>query len=68
MCQLHVFVYFSLGLHIQEGAHDSCEDARTALMLYRKYHELETQGQIKQSLKKLYETGRSYGWQVPEGH
>ena len=36
-------------------------------MLYRKYRELENQGQIKQSLKKLYEMGRSYGWQVPEG-
>ena len=61
------FVLFPAGLHIQEGAHDSSEDARTALMLYRKYRELESQGQIKQSLKKLYEMGRSYGWQVPEG-
>ena len=58
-------VNFPPGLHIQEGAHDSSEDARTALMLYRKYREVETQGQVKQSLKKLYETGRSCGWQVP---
>ena len=58
---------FSLppGLHVQEGAHDSVEDARTAMLLYRKYCELEAHNAVSDSLHKLYESGRSLGWQVP---
>lgn len=52
-------------LHVQDGAHDSAEDAKTALLLYRKYQQLQTDGLLTESLSKLYETGRSLNWQVP---
>ena len=54
------------GLRIQEGAHDSAEDARTALLLYRKYRELEARNAVAESLQQLYETGRSCSWQIPD--
>lgn len=52
-------------LHVQDGAHDSAEDAKTALLLYRKYQQLQSDGLLAESLSKLYETGRSLNWQVP---
>lgn len=63
---LKFLAWFFLDLHIQKGAHDSCEDARTALFLYHKYQELEAKDQVSQMLSKLYETGRRYNWQVPD--
>ncbi|KAG1661510.1 PAN2-PAN3 deadenylation complex catalytic subunit PAN2 [Nymphon striatum] len=57
------------GLNIQSVTHDSIEDAKTALKLYREYQKLEASGQIKEALKGLYETGRNMQWKVPEsGH
>jgi len=54
------------GIRIQEGAHDSAEDARMALLLYRKYQELEACNSVAKSLQQLYETGRGCGWQIPD--
>lgn len=62
---LKFLAWFYAGLRIQEGAHDSAEDARTALLLYRKYCELEARNAVNTSLHKLYESGRSLRWQVP---
>ena len=58
----------SVGLTIQSETHDSTEDARTALMLYRKYEELKKEGgqQVKTVLKQLYEDGRKCGWKIGE--
>lgn len=54
------------GLHIQGGAHNSAEDARTAILLFRKFKELESHRGTSESLRKLYETGRNLGWQIPD--
>lgn len=55
------------GKLIQSGVHDSTEDAVTALRLYYKYKELCDMGpeHLKSEMDRLYEEGRSRGWQVP---
>lgn len=56
-------------LSIQGETHDSIEDARTALQLYRKFLELSRGGgmdEVRKVLKGLYEKGRQLDWKVPE--
>lgn len=56
-------------LNIQGETHDSIEDARTALQLYRKYLDLSRGGgadEVRKALKGLYEKGRKMDWKVPE--
>ena len=60
---LSLFVY--VGKRVQEGCHDSIEDARTALFLYRRYEELKSSGQLQDTLVNLYEAGREMQWKVP---
>ncbi len=60
------FIILSPPPFSKRGVHDSCEDARTALLLYRKYKKLEASDQVSSMLGRLYETGRRYHWQVPE--
>jgi len=57
--------YMITGLVIQSEVHDSTEDARTALQLYRKYEELKSSGQLEKALEELYETGKKAQWKVP---
>lgn len=59
----------SIDLNIQGETHDSIEDARTALQLYRKYLELSRGGgsdEVRKVLKGLYEKGRQLDWKVPD--
>lgn len=59
-----------IDLKIQGETHDSIEDARTALQLYRKYLELSRNGtepdKFRKVLKTLYEKGRKMDWKVPD--
>jgi len=59
--------YFT-GIKIQSRIHDSIEDAVTAIRLYYKYDEICRQGpdHLKDELRRMYETGRQCGWQVPD--
>lgn len=50
---------------IQADTHDSIEDARAALALYRKYVELQKTGQLEEALIDLYEAGKKAQWKVP---
>lgn len=50
-------------MRIQDGSHDSGEDAWVAVLLYRKYQELQACSQLQQSLHQLYFTGRLCNWQ-----
>lgn len=56
---------FLAELHVQDGAHDSAEDAKTALQLYRCYQRLQVEARLQDSLGQLYETGRRLNWQIP---
>ena len=67
-CSLKFLAWHFLNIKIQEGTHDSAEDAYTALKLYEKYRELMRAGDwiLDEELEILYETGRQYNWKVPD--
>ena len=57
---LRFLSWFVLGENIQTETHDSIEDARSALMLYKAYHEFEEQNIFDKKLEELYREGRRY--------
>ena len=57
--------YTCIGMTIQDGSHDSVEDAWTALMLYRKHQQLTAKGDLATQLRELYDTGREHQWKIP---
>lgn len=66
LISLRFLAWYFLGIRIQEDTHDSSEDARTALQLYHRYQELESEKKLTESLHRLYETGRNYNWVIPD--
>ncbi|GLB35065.1 putative catalytic subunit of the poly(A)-nuclease (PAN) deadenylation complex, one of two cytoplasmic mRNA deadenylases involved in mRNA turnover [Lyophyllum shimeji] len=62
---LRFLSWFVLGQHIQTDMHDSIEDARSALKLYKAYHQFEEEGTFDQKLEELYKEGRLYNFKPP---
>jgi hypothetical protein len=72
MISLRFLAWYFLGIKIQVATHDSAQDARTALQLYRKYQALMSRenggGPVHFAaiLDRLYLMGRKMEWKVPE--
>ena len=48
-----------------QDKHDSIEDARVALQLYRAYADLKAAGTLDETINHLYDVGQSTNWSVP---
>jgi PAB-dependent poly(A)-specific ribonuclease subunit 2 len=57
---LRFLTWFVLHEKIQTDTHDSIEDARCALRLYKAYHEFEEKGTFDKELEELYKTGKQH--------
>lgn len=57
---LRFLSWFVLHEHIQTDAHDSVEDARSALKLYKAYNSFREAGTFDEKLDELYAEGRLY--------
>ena len=62
---LAFLAWYLLKEDIQLETHDSIEDARTALKLYRKYQEFEDAGVLENILQDIYKVGREVGYKAP---
>lgn len=63
--RLRFLAHYLLGLSVQENEHDSIEDARTALLLFRKYEELLDAGEFEITLDMIMMRGGETNWQIP---
>lgn len=63
---LKFLAYVLLQEKVQTGNHDSIEDARTALMLYKKYLELVGTGTLESTLNRIYMEGQHLRFKVPD--
>ena len=48
-----------------QDKHDSIEDARVALQLYKLYVELKKSGKVEETINRLYDVGRDTNWALP---
>jgi len=62
---LRFLSWFVLHENIQTDTHDSIEDARSALMLYKAYQDFEERGIFDEKLDELYREGRKHNWKPP---
>ncbi|KAL6714377.1 poly(A)-specific ribonuclease [Lecanora helva] len=58
--KLSLLADFFLKEDIQTGNHDSIEDARTALRLWRRYQEFEAGGVVRERVEEVYRYGRKH--------
>ncbi|KAL1747522.1 ubiquitin carboxyl-terminal hydrolase-domain-containing protein [Schizophyllum fasciatum] len=62
---LRFLAWFVLHEQIQTDTHDSIEDARSALALYKAYHTFEAEGTFDKKLEELYREGKQYNFKPP---
>ncbi|KAI9141298.1 ubiquitin carboxyl-terminal hydrolase-domain-containing protein [Paraphysoderma sedebokerense] len=59
---LRFLAWYLLDIDIQQSSHDSIEDARTALLLYKKYLHYKEEGLFDTVLTDIYNAGVKYQW------
>jgi PAB-dependent poly(A)-specific ribonuclease subunit 2 len=59
---LRFLAWHLLHQDIQSETHDSIEDAKTALILFKKYLDYKTNGTFGQVLEEVYEAGHKANW------
>ena len=57
---LRFLTWFILKEEIQQETHDSIEDARSALLLYKAYQEFEEEHTFDEKLEEIYRVGKEY--------
>ncbi|ANB14502.1 Pan2p [Sugiyamaella lignohabitans] len=62
---LKFLAWYLLDENVQTGNHDSIEDARTALHLYKKHQQLLRDGTFDATLAKVYSEGHKYNFRPP---
>ena len=62
---LRFLTWYFLKEDIQQETHDSIEDARMALRLWRKHEEFKDAGVVAQMVEEVYARGRKYGYKPP---
>jgi PAB-dependent poly(A)-specific ribonuclease subunit 2 len=63
---LRFLAWLLLHEDIQSDMHDSIEDARTALRLWRKYEEYTDAGVLEETLERVYTKGAALRFKVPD--
>jgi PAB-dependent poly(A)-specific ribonuclease subunit 2 len=64
--RLSYLVWIVLKEKVQQGNHDSIEDARAALRLWRKYKEFADAGIVELKVDEIYESGKAWNWTGPD--
>ncbi|RIA93213.1 ubiquitin carboxyl-terminal hydrolase-domain-containing protein [Glomus cerebriforme] len=64
---LRFLAWYLLNQNIQTDTHDSIEDARTALSIYKKYLQFKSEGRFEKVLEDIYNEGRKYNWKPTPG-
>ncbi|CAG8494661.1 13748_t:CDS:10 [Funneliformis mosseae] len=64
---LRFLAWYLLNQDIQTDTHDSIEDARTALAIYKKYLQFKSEGIFEEVLEDIYSEGRKYNWKPTPG-
>ncbi|ODV71111.1 poly(A)-specific ribonuclease [Cyberlindnera jadinii NRRL Y-1542] len=62
---LRFLAYILLNVKVQLGNHDSIEDAYTALLIYKKYLELQRSGQFEETLDRIFHEGQALKFKPP---
>ncbi|ORX52131.1 hypothetical protein BCR36DRAFT_582638 [Piromyces finnis] len=63
---LRFLAWYLLKEDIQVETHDSIEDARTALLIYKEYLKLKKEGRFEEVLEDIYKEGASLNWNIPK--
>ncbi|GMT19349.1 hypothetical protein PFISCL1PPCAC_10646 [Pristionchus fissidentatus] len=67
LISLQFLAFHLLDLKIQESSHDSVEDARVSLQLFRKWQQLQQAGTLDTTIRWLYEQGKVTNWRLSAG-